>query len=71
MSRFRVFLFKAGALGVAICSVLLLIAVLASAFVQRELSAGEKLVAFAVAVILGTVWWLLMLRRLRASGKNV
>ena len=58
-------MFKIGSLGVAICSVLLLIAALASAFLRREFGDAEKLGAVLVAAIVGTWWWLLMLRRLR------
>jgi hypothetical protein len=58
-------MFKFGSLGLAICAALLLIAVFASVFLQREFTDGEKLIALLIAVIVGAWWWLAMLRRLR------
>lgn len=64
-------MFKAGALGVCIGSVLLGIAVLTSAFLRRELSTVEVVSAFVVAAVLGTWWWRLMLRHMRSRGHDV
>lgn len=62
-------LFKVGALGLAICSVLLLFALAGTLFLEREFTGGEKLVAFVGAAILGTCWWSLLLRRLRTRRR--
>lgn len=62
-------LFKIGALALAICSMVLLFAVAGTLFQEREFTDGEKLVAFAGAAILGTCWWVLVLRRLRTRRR--
>jgi membrane protease YdiL (CAAX protease family) len=61
-------LFKIGTLALAIFSVVLLFTVAGTLFLERELTGGEKLVAFVGAAILGTCWWLLMLRRSAREG---
>jgi len=63
-------LFKIGALGSAICSLVLLFALFGSLFLEREFTDGEKLLAFVAAAVLGTCWWLVALRRLQTRERN-
>jgi hypothetical protein len=62
---------KIGALLTGICSVLLGVVVLARLFLRRELSGFETTVAIGAAVVLGTCWWLRMLRHMRSKGYSV
>ncbi|HEY3047555.1 MAG TPA: hypothetical protein VGJ72_08845 [Polaromonas sp.] len=57
--------FTVGSLGVAIGAALLAVALLAVVFVGRELSGVEKVVAGAVACMVGGAWWAAMQRKLR------
>jgi uncharacterized membrane protein len=64
-------MFKFGSLVAAICFVLLVVASFVLLVLQRQLSVGETFVVLAGAAMLGTSWWLVLLRRLRAKGKDV
>ena len=71
MSRLQVFAFRSGALLLAITCVLLAIATLAAVLLQRKSSVREEIGAFAVAAVIGACWWRVMLRRMRATGRDV
>ena len=64
----RSLLFAVGSLGVAICSALLIVAVLASVFVGRELSDTEKVTAYVIACLAGLVVWGAVQRKLKRKG---
>lgn len=71
MPRLYSAMFKVGALLVGICSVLLAIAVLGTLFLGRQLSFTEQAFALAAAISIGSLWWRLMLKRLRKRRGNV
>jgi ABC-type uncharacterized transport system permease subunit len=64
----RNLLFAVGSLGVAICSALLIVAVLASVFVGRELSGTEKIIACVIACVAGLVLWGAVQRKIKREG---
>lgn len=57
-------MFMIGSFLVAVCSVLLLIALLATVFIQREFTDIEKFGAYLVAALVGFWWWRRTMRRL-------
>lgn len=64
---FRVLL-SVGSLGVAICAVALVEALVWAAFADRPLTQGETIIALLGACCGGLAWWLLMRRKLNDLG---
>ena len=64
--------FTIGSLLVAVCSALLLAAVVVSLWLERPLSNAELVVAVIGAVVVGLVWWRATLRKVgeRSSFKQ-
>ena len=66
----RQFIFAVGSLGVAIGTVLLLVAVLGVLFLGRELSGTERYVVVVGSFVIGLVWWVAMRRKLERRGSR-
>lgn len=67
----RHLMFLIGSFGLAICSVLLLLAVLFTVLVGRPLTEIETVVAFAASGFVGAAWWWFMWNKLkRLAGRE-
>lgn len=57
--------FAVGSLGVAVGATLLVVAFIANVFLERSLSQTEIAFAFVGSLIVGFLWWIAMLRKVR------
>lgn len=71
MISVRTLMFKVGSFILCVCSVLLGFAVLAELMIDRQLSPVETWVALVAGLVIGSVWWAFVLRRMRSRGADV